>query len=101
MLVPDPAKLLEPHIDLLQSRRLDPVEAAGTFRSDRGESVFPQHPKVLGDGWLRNPELRLDNRGNGAGWLLTVGEQFHNPPSYRVTKHIERMHVSIMQPLLI
>jgi hypothetical protein len=43
---------------------------------------------------LRDPELVLDDRAQGTGGLLTVGEKLQDPAAHRITKHIERMHGS-------
>jgi hypothetical protein len=86
------AEWVEPRIDLLERRRVHGVQAACAVRSDAREAAVAQDPEVLRDRRLADPELRLDDVGDGAGRALAVGEELKDPSSYRVAQDVERVH---------
>ena len=86
------AEWVEPRIDLVERRRVDRVEPSGAVRPDRREAAVAQHPEMLRDGRLRDPELGLDDGGQRPGGQLPIGEQLQDPPSDRVTQDVERVH---------
>ena len=98
MLVPDPAKALQPHVDLLQGLGVHGVEAVAAGRAHRGESALPQHTQVPGHSGPGDPELTRDDRGDLAGGLLALGEQFQDPAPDRVPQDVERVHRDILTP---
>jgi hypothetical protein len=51
---------------------------------------------VRGHRRLRDTELGLDGRGQLAGRLLAVGEQFQDAPPDRLAKNVERVHATIV-----
>src|SRR5690606_3356101 len=91
-LVPEPAEVVEPAIDLAERRSVDGIEPAGALGTDGGEPALAQHPEMLRHGWLRDSELRLDDLGDRSRAALAVGEQFENSAADRVTEDVERVH---------
>lgn len=47
---------------------------------------------MLGDRRLRDPELGLNGRADGAGGHLALGDQLENPATHRIAEYIERVH---------
>ena len=56
---------------------------------------------MLRDGRLRDPELGLDDGGERPRGQLPVGEQLEDPPPDRVAQDIERVHVAMIEAMLI
>ena len=69
-LFPEAAEAVEPHVDLLERRRVDRVEPPGAVGPDGREAVVAQDPEVLRDGRLRDAELGLDVRRDRPGGQL-------------------------------
>jgi hypothetical protein len=84
--------VVQPHIDLPQRLGIHRVEPTSPHSPNRGEPVLPQHPQVLGDSGLGDPELLLDNGDDGTGRLLAGGEQLQDATANRIAKNVERMH---------
>ena len=91
-LLPEPAEVVEPVVDLLERRRVDRVEPARALGPDGREPAVAQDLEVLRDGRLRDPELRLDDVADRAGRQLAVGEELEDPPPDRVAQDVERVH---------
>jgi hypothetical protein len=91
-LVPEPAKPVQPRVNLAQRPGLDGVEPASPLSPDRREPVLTQNAQMLGDSRLRQCELDPDHVRDRARGLLTVGEQLQNAPAHRVAEDIERVH---------
>ena len=89
---PEAAKAVEPLIDVAQRRAVDRIEPALAVRTNRGESVLPQHLEVLRHRRLAYRKLRLYLCTDGSGRELAPGEQFENAPTHRVAQNIERVH---------
>ena len=100
-LLPERAEVVEPVLDLAERRRVDGVEPPGALGPDRREPAVAQDLEVLRDGRLRDPELRLDDRGDRPGGQLAVGEQLEDPPPDRVAEDVERVHEAIVKATLI
>jgi hypothetical protein len=83
---------LQPAVDVLQRGRVDRVHAAGALGADGREAGLPQHPQVLRDARLGDPELVLDDRGDGTRRLLAVGQQLQDPAPDRIAEDVERVH---------
>ena len=62
----------------------------------RAKPALAQHPQVLGDGRLGDPELVGDHRGEGPGRLLAVGEQLQQPAPHRIPEDVECVHMGII-----
>lgn len=79
-------------VDLLQRRCLNCVETASALGSDTGEAVLPQHPQVLGDSWLTDPELRLNDGDDLSRRVLLIQQHFQDPTADRIAEDIEGLH---------
>ena len=96
-LVPEPAEVVEPVVELVERRRVDGVQPARALRPDRREPAVAQDLEVLRDGRLRDPELGLDDRRDRARGQLAVGEQLEDPAADRVSEDVERVHAAKIQ----
>ncbi len=54
--------------------------------------MLAQHPQMLRDGRLRDPELGADRGDQLAGRPLAVGQQLEDPPPHRVAEDVEGVH---------
>ena len=84
-LIPGMAESVQPDIDLIQSGRLEAVQPACSLGSHRGEPAVSQHPEMLRDARLADPELLLDDGGDGAGGQFPVCEEFEDATPDGVT----------------
>jgi len=98
---PEASEAVEPLVDITQRRTVDRIEPALAVRTNRGESVLPQHLEVLRHRRLTYRELFLNLRTDGSRRQLAPGEQFENAPTYRVAQNIERVHILKLKHLLI
>ena len=96
-LVPEPAEVVEPLVDLSERRRVDRVEPAGAVGPDRREAAVAEDLEVLRDGRLRDAELGLDDRGDRPRRQLALGEELEDPPADRVAEDVERVHEDILE----
>ena len=92
-LIPEPAEMVEPAIQLVERCRVDGIEPPGSCRPDRGEPAVTQHLEMLRHGRLGDPEFGLDDDGDLPGGQLPIGEELQDPASDRVAEDIERVHV--------
>jgi len=76
---------------------IDGVEAPGSFRAYRGETVLAQHLQVEGNRGLAYPELLADPFGEFPRGPLAVDEQLQQTTPDRVTEDVERVHTAIIQ----
>jgi len=91
-LVPEAAVALEPAINLFEGRRVDGVQAPGTFRAHGGEAVLAQDTQMLRHARLGDAELSLHDRRDRTRGLLAIGEELEDAPADRVAEDVERMH---------
>src|SRR4051794_22862752 len=91
---PEAPEAVEPHVDLLQRPGVHRVQPPGPAGPHGGQAAVPEHPEVLRDGRLGDPELRLDDRADRTGGQLPLGQQLEDPPPHRIAKYIERVHLS-------
>jgi hypothetical protein len=96
-LVPEASKRTEPRVDLLQRCRIDGVEPPRTVGANGGEPGVAQDFQMLGHGWLRDPEFRLDDGGDRARRQLTIGEELEDPTADWVSEDVERVHGEILK----
>ena len=96
-LVPEPAEVVHPVVELAERRGIDRVEPARALRADGGEAALAQDLQVLRDGRLRDPELRLDDRRDRARRDLAIGEQLEDPAPNGVAQDVERVHGPILE----
>jgi hypothetical protein len=89
---PEVPERLQPPVDVLQRSGLDGVEAARALRPHTSEAALAEHSEVLGDGGLRDAELRADHVDDVSRRPLPVDEQLEDPPADRVTEDVERVH---------
>jgi len=82
----------DPFVGLAQALRVGSVEPGGAGRADADEAGLAQHPQVLGDGRLGDPELGLHDRAERARGPLGAGEQLEQPPPHRIPQHVEHVH---------
>lgn len=95
-LAPVRAEAVKPLVDGPKGGRVDGVEPACAFGTDRREPVVPQHPKVLRHGRLRDAELLLNDCGDRTGSPLPVGELLQDSAPNRITENIEGVHEPTM-----
>ena len=96
------AKAVEPGVDVAQRLRLDRVEPPGALGAHRREAGLAQHPQVLRDRRLGDPELVPDDLGDRARRVLAGGEQLEDASADRVAEDVERVHAgNAYQHLLI
>ena len=98
-LVPEPAELVQPRVNLTQRPGLHGVEPTSPLSPDRREPVLTQNAQMLGDGRRRQCELDPDHVRDHARGLLAVDEQLQNAPTHRVTEDVERVHDDIIPGL--
>ena len=91
-LVPEPAEVVEPVVELAERRGVDGVQPAGALGPDGREPALAQDLEVLRHGGLRDPELGLDDRRDRPGRQLAIGEQFEDPAADGVSEDVERVH---------
>ena len=91
-LIPEPAELVEPVVELAERRRVDGVEPPRALGPDRREPAVAQNLEVLRHGRLRDPELRLDDGRDRPRSQLAVGEQLEDPSPDRVSQDVESVH---------
>lgn len=100
-ITPELQGALQPSVGVPQWRGIDAVEPPSAFRSHGGESVLPQHPQVLRHGRLRNTEFFSDDRRDIASGMLPISQQLENPPPYRISQNIKRVHGAKLRHQLI
>lgn len=93
-LIPEPAKPVQPHVNLAQRRWGDGVVPSSTVCPHQRETVLTQNAQMLGDSRLGKRELGSDHVRDCARTLLSVDKQLNNPPAHRVTEDGERVHVA-------
>jgi hypothetical protein len=98
---PEVAKVVQPHVDLVERCRVDGVEPPRPLGPDRREAAVPEDLEVLRDRRLRDPELGLDDRGESSRGHLAFGEQLEDSPSDRIAEDVERVHERILKVQLI
>src|SRR5262245_48276595 len=91
-MLPEPAELAHPRINLTQRSDLDRVDAARSVRTHIGKAALAQRLEMLRHCWLRDAELALDDGDDIARALLAARQQFQNPPANRVAEDIEGVH---------
>src|SRR4051812_24418096 len=89
---PQPPVAVEPLVDLAERLGVHRVQAAGARGAYGHETGLTEHPQVLRDGRLRDPELLLDDGPQLTRGPLAVGEQFEDAPADRVSEDVERVH---------
>src|SRR5262245_24223308 len=91
-LLPEAVEVVEPGVDLAERLGVDGVQAPGAVGPDGREPAVAEYAEMLRDGRLRDAELGLDDRRDGPGRQLAVGEELEDPPPHRVTEDVERVH---------
>src|SRR5579859_1349754 len=89
---PEAPEAAEPRVDLLQRPGVHRVQPPGPAGPHGGQPAVPEHPEVLRDGRLGDPELLLDDRADRAGGQLALGQQLEDPPPHRIAEYVERVH---------
>ena len=67
-------------------------DPAGALGAHRGEPRVAQHPEVLGDRGLADPELGRDRIADRARRHLALGQELEDPPPDGITENVERLH---------
>src|SRR3954447_9238012 len=89
---PEPAERLQPLVDVAQRLGVHGVQPALAVGSHRRETIVAQHFQVLRYCRLANRELGLNGSADGTRRLLTVGQQFQDPPPHWIAEDVERVH---------
>src|SRR4029077_12403881 len=89
---PESPEAIEPRVEFPQRFGVHRVQPPGPLRPHRRQPAVPEHLEMLGYGRLGDPELVLDDRADRTGGQLALGEQFEDPPAYRVAEYVERVH---------
>src|SRR5882672_1843584 len=92
LMLPEPAELAHPRIDLAQRPGLDRIDAARSISAHIRKAALAQHLEVLRDRRLRDTELALDDGDDVARALLAARQQLQNPAANRVAEDIESVH---------
>src|SRR3954469_7978161 len=92
LMLPEPAELAHPLVDLAQWPGLDRVDAARSVRAHIGKAAVAQHLEMLRDRRLRDTELALDDDDDIARALLVARQQLQNPAANRIAENIEGGH---------
>ena len=95
---PEAPEAVEPRVDFPQRPGVHRVQPPGPAGAHGGQAAVPEHPKVLRDGRLGDPELPLDDRADRAGGQLALGQQLEDPPPHRIAEYVERMHPDRVSP---
>src|SRR5258705_3883355 len=92
LMLPEPAELAHPRIDLAQRPGLDRIDAARSISAHIRKAALAQHLEVLRNRRLRDAELALDDRDDVARALLAARQQLQNPAANRIAEDIESVH---------
>jgi len=98
---PEVFERTQPFARLLESLRVHRIQSSGARRPDGRESLFPEHPQMLGDCRLGDPELVLDDAGDATRGLFSSDEKLENASPDRIAQNIERVHGSMIARHLI
>jgi len=93
-LFPGSTQVRDPGLDGIERGGVDGVQAAGAAWPEAGEPVVSQHPEMLRDGRLRDPELATDDVRDLACRAFACGEQFEDSTSRGDPEHVESFHRS-------
>ena len=90
--LPKPAELRDPGVDLSKRLRVYRVDSPGSFDADSDEPALSQCPQMLRDARLRDAKLFLDRRRQTSGTLLATAEEFQNTTAYRIPQNVKCVH---------
>jgi hypothetical protein len=94
-LLPKPAKLADPSVNLLKWLRIHGINPPGSLNADSHEAALAQCPEVLRNTRLRDAELFLDDLGDTTRGALAAAEEFQNPAPHRIAKNVKSVHGSL------
>src|SRR5882724_7386020 len=92
LMLPEPAELAHPCIDLAQRPGFDRIDAARSIRAHIRKAALAQHLEMLRDRRLCDAELALDDGNDVARALLAARQQLQNPAANRIAADIESVH---------
>src|SRR5262245_66500677 len=95
-MLPEPAELTYPRVDLAQRGGLDRVHAARAIRAHIRKAALPQHLEMLRHCRLRNAELAPDDGDDVAGGLFAARQQLQNPAAKWVAEDSGRVDKSAL-----